>query len=244
MNLSSLPPYQGKRVLIKDNHDVFNIVEEVCAAHREFANDYDLICQQFDAKALKQIFQKIFDFCKSKMDYRAESASYQTTRSPSAIMGTAKTIGVDCKHFSGWIAGVLDGLNRAGKNISWCYRFVSYDREEKIPSHVFIVAKDEYGNEIYIDPVLPYFNCRYPNYFYSLDKKCNMLERISGIGLTFNRDALSNRDFINTPGLVPLSNTPLTKFEPIASSNKKWLLLAGGALLLVFIMSKNKKRGK
>lgn len=244
MNFAGLPVYEGKRELIKGAHDVFDIVEEICNAHERFSSDYDLIAKQFSGDSVRRIYSRLFDFCKKNMVYRAESANYQTTRSPAAILQTAKTIGVDCKHYALFIAGVLDALRRAGKKINWKYRFVSYDLDNRAPSHVFVVAKDEKGNDVYIDPVLSYLDCRFPKYFYSLDKKNNMLERISGIGLTFNKDAIYTSNLANNTGIVPLQNNPLAEFRPASNGNKKWLLIAGGALLLIFILQKSKKRGK
>jgi hypothetical protein len=62
-------------------------------------------------------------------------------------------------------------LKRSGKPIEWCYRFASYKIWDKIPGHVFVVARDKQG-EIWVDPVLDRFDERKePTYF--VDRKIN-----------------------------------------------------------------------
>jgi hypothetical protein len=82
-----------------------------------------------------------------------------------------------------FIGGILDALNRKGKNINWCYRFASYKFTDKLPHHVFVVINPGSSQEIWIDPVLPSYNEK-KQYFYKVDRKPkNMaLVQVSGIG--------------------------------------------------------------
>jgi len=176
--LGKLPPFSNRRVVIDKKQSVYDIMREVLTAHRLFANDYDQIAAEFWRGTVYKTAQHLFDFCKRNIPYRVERENDQTTKSPAAIL-TLNT--GDCKHYAGFIGGVLDALKRQGKAIEFVYRFAAYNGNGRTPEHVFIVAKSN-GREIWIDPVLRYFDQRLqPSYY--VDKKINMsLSRISGIG--------------------------------------------------------------
>lgn len=148
--IMALPPLQGDRdVIIPGEQSVKDIIREVCAAHREFASDYDCISDFFVGK---NVLRTLFDFCQANLPYVMESEKMQTTRSPTAILSLADYWGCDCKHYAGFIAGVIDACNRAGyTNYEWCYRFASYDPFSSQKEHVYIVVKND-GREIWIDP--------------------------------------------------------------------------------------------
>lgn len=146
----ALPPLQGDRhVIIPGEQSVKDIMREVGEAHREFANDYDCLADFFIGR---DTLQSLFYFCQDYLPYVMESEHLQTTRSPTAILALADYWGCDCKHYAGFIAGVLDACNRTGyTNYNWCYRFASYDPFNAQKEHVYVVVKDN-GNEIWIDP--------------------------------------------------------------------------------------------
>jgi hypothetical protein len=88
--------------------------------------------------------------------------------SPTAILTLAKN---DCKNYALFINGVLNSLQRKGKfNNKIVYRFASYKLLDEIPHHVFAVAIDDNGNEIWIDPVLSTFNNK-KTYYHKIDYK-------------------------------------------------------------------------
>lgn len=177
--LSVLPPYLNRYTVVKHNQDVYDIVKEVLSAHKAFASDYDLIAPYFDGFTQLETIKRLFSFLKINVPYQVEPERSQTTKSPSALLTQA--IG-DCKHYAGFIAGVLDALNRRGAGFKFSYRFASYSLFDKTPGHVFIVVWID-GKEYWIDPVLKSFNERLePSYI--LDKPINkneMLSRVSGI---------------------------------------------------------------
>lgn len=153
--LAYLPPFNNRLVLIEPAQDVSDIVKEVGRAHKYFASDYDTIYQFFDKGSLRDICKALFDFCKENVAYVVEGEKQQTTKSPAAIL--AQGFG-DCKHYAGFIAGVLSAISRnTGKKIGWVYRFASYSILNPDPGHVYVVVTDR-GNEISIDPVLKKFN--------------------------------------------------------------------------------------
>jgi len=175
--LGKLPPFSNRRVLIDKKQSVYDIMREVLTAHRLFANDYDQIAADFWQGNVYSTAQFLFDFCKKYIPYKIENEDSQTTKSPAAIL----TLGSgDCKHYAGFIGGVLDALRRQGRRIDWAYRFAAYNGTGRTPEHVFIVVKNN-GAEIWIDPVLKRFNERLRPSYYT-DKKIMSLSRISGIG--------------------------------------------------------------
>jgi hypothetical protein len=170
--LQYLPAYKGNELIIEEDQSVHDIVREVLDAHREFAEDYDCIASFFDDDNL----EAIFNFCKKNIRYSVEPEKDQTTRSPAATLEIGSG---DCKHYAGFIGGILGALNRRGSEIDWCYRFASYDMSIDEPGHVFVVVKDG-DDEIWIDPVLETFDERLQPH-YIIDETPEMLTRLSGV---------------------------------------------------------------
>lgn len=185
--LQRLPAYSNRSLTIAKNQTVGDIVQEVLAAHQAFATDYDAIAYDFDHGNDVDTAKILFSFLKNNVRYKVESEAKQTTKSPAAILATQTG---DCKHYSGFIGGVLDALKRSGRKINWHYRFASYNVLDSLPGHVFVVL-NENGKEYWIDPVLNTFNERLePTYI--LDKKPKqMLQRISGVSVNQVQEFLS-----------------------------------------------------
>lgn len=237
--------YAGKKKIISADHTTDDIIAEVINAHKVFAKDYDTIAGSFWKGSQLATLEYIFNYCKKKFPYRVEGEARQTTRSPGAIVETSKKIGVDCKHYAGWIAGILDALNRSGKSFSWCYRFASYDVFNSTAEHVFIVATIG-GVQYWIDPVLPYFNERNPAPVYYFDKKIKamigttILNRSTGLNATLARPTVTDVVISPTPVNKELQTEILknivnrneaTATETPTEKNNLLLLLAGGVLL-------------
>lgn len=199
--IEALPPLQGDRdVIVPGEQSVRDIMKEVLESHKVFEPDYDCIPQFFmDADPLRSLFQ----FCKD-LPYKAEDETDQTSRSPIAILMLADSWGNDCKHYSGWIGGVIDACNRAGyTNYDWCYRFASYDLFDSTKEHVYVVINPGGGDEIWLDPapidnqdgsfIDRAFNDRKVIPFYITDKKpkAMSLNRISGCSINPNYQAQS-----------------------------------------------------
>lgn len=153
--LQELPAYMGAEKLISQNQGVYDIMKEIGNTHQMFAADYEKISKFFDTGEIESTCNKIFKYCKANIAYKIETEDKQSTRSPAAIVAIASG---DCKHYSLFIAGILDAIRRTtGKRIDWSYRFSSYKFWDPIPHHVFVVVQTG-SNEIWIDPVLSYFN--------------------------------------------------------------------------------------
>lgn len=183
--LQSLPVYTNKKILVVENQDTKDIINDILSTHKKYIADYDRISGNFWRGSTIATAKAIFDFLKRNVKYSIEPDSHQSTKSPAAIIATGiyKDGYNDCKHYSLFIAGILDSLKRAGKNIDWVYRFANYKFTSSVPGHVFVVIKDN-GNEIWVDPVLESFNDKKP-YINKIDKSINTknmaLYHISGL---------------------------------------------------------------
>lgn len=177
--LDKLPPFRNEGVVIARNQGVYDIVKEVLQAHDVFAPDYDAISGLFYFANPVDTFKALFQFLKDNVRYNVETEEKQTTKSPAALLATGTG---DCKHYAGFIGGVIDSLRRKGAPIDWGYRFASYNFWDTAPQHVFIVARTA-GTWYWIDPVLKSFDFRYKPAHYEdrRPKSYTMLQRVSGI---------------------------------------------------------------
>ena len=164
--IGRLNPYGNNKKVIVHDQGTNDIIKSILAAHKIYASEYDKISDYFWTGDLKSTCQNLWNFLKQNIKYHIESESKQKIMSPTAILTLAKN---DCKNYSLFINGVLDSLKRKGKiKNKIVYRFASYKILDEIPHHVFAVAIDDNGNEIWIDPVLPNFNNR-KTYFHKID---------------------------------------------------------------------------
>lgn len=188
--LRQLPPFKGHEdIIVRGPQSLDDIIDQVLVAHKQCAGQYDLLVPFFD---VPNPLQALFSFCVDELPYNAESGKYQTTRTPAGILQLSQTIGVDCKHYAGFIAGMIDALNRAGlANYSWCYRFASY-ADGKPCDHVFVVVKSG-SKETWLDPA-PIYLTKSKNFLsrsfndrlaipvlYIDEKPLNMMAHLSGI---------------------------------------------------------------
>ena len=177
--LGKLSPFGQKKILLKSDQGVPDIISAMLSAHKLYASEYDKISKDFYVGNGIQTAKNIFDFLKKNVKYKIESENNQRIMSPSAIVSLSKN---DCKNYALFIMGVLDSLKRKGliKNDIF-YRFASYKLLDEIPHHVFAVIKDSKGNEYFIDPVLSSYNER-KTYYHKIDKRPNMpMYSISGV---------------------------------------------------------------
>lgn len=177
--LGKLSPFGQKKILLKQDQGVPDIISAMLSAHKLYSSEYDKISKDFYVGNGIQTAKNIFEFLKKNIQYKIESENNQRIMSPSAIISLGKN---DCKNYALFIMGVLDSLKRKGliKNDIF-YRFASYKLLDEIPHHVFAVIKDSKGNEFFIDPVLSRFNER-KTYYHKIDKRPNMpMYSISGV---------------------------------------------------------------
>jgi hypothetical protein len=161
--------------LILADQDAYDIISRMMLKHKTCACDYSKIASDFEGRTVYEVAENLFNFCKSNIQYREEKIAKQYISSPQTILSRGYC---DCKGYALFCGGVLDALNRRGWNIKWVYRFASDDTENEIPGHVFVVITDG-GHEIWLDPVLNYFNQDhyYPHF---QDKKISVSRAIAG----------------------------------------------------------------
>lgn len=170
--LSLLPAVRGKSILVRSSQTVGDIVREVLDAHIVFASDYDRIAGEFDGYSDSATYKKIFRFIKDNIPYKEEKESKQATKSPGVILTTPTS---DCKCYALFVAGVLDALNRRGRNFEWSFAFAGYDNSRDV-THVFVTVGD-----VWIDPVLDKLDTRDPMpKVLKLKKPAMALRRLSG----------------------------------------------------------------
>lgn len=167
-----LSPYRGQVKQLVNDQSTNDIVKAIEQAHLQHQNEYKKIAHLFKGNTDRKTAQNIFNFLKQNIVYKIEPGNRQTVKSPSAFL--AHGFG-DCKHYSKFIAGILQQLN-----IPFAYRFASYKTFDRTPQHVFVVMHPGTNKEVWIDPVLPSLDYRKP-YTHSIDKNMSLYS-ISGIG--------------------------------------------------------------
>ena len=148
-----LPQPQGKRILIKRTQSTKDIVDLLLEA------DYK---NKVYAPVLKEYFQQTsnpvtnlrmaYDYTISKLKYLKEG-EHQTAKSIPAILKYGYG---DCKHFSLTIASICRALN-----IPYRFRLASYNRKDKTPTHIYVVA-DIYGKHLTLDGTIKSFGTEKP----------------------------------------------------------------------------------
>lgn len=198
--LQILPEYMGSVEVVKEDQTVYDIIDAVDRCHKKYAPQYDLIAEYFIGKTPYDTCKNIFDFMRRSSFYYIEDELTQTLRSPSGILATGKTLGLDCKNYALMIGGILDAINRTGlQYIPFVYRFASDKPFDPLPNHVFIVAFPGTDEEIWIDPIpqVNYFDQRL-TYYYFTDKNFSTMSLQVLSGVTDNKQKLGAID----PGII------------------------------------------
>jgi hypothetical protein len=169
------------KVLV-DDQDVDDIIDAIIQKHVECEAAYDQIYTCFDGQGdWVDVASRIFNFLKRECVYQVEDEEFQYVSSPQVLLkrGTC-----DCKGYALFTAGIIDAMCRAGDKVDWTYRFASYSILNRVPGHVFVVLWPGSGRELWIDPVLPKLNTRWPRPVYHSDyvpaRKSKALGRIPG----------------------------------------------------------------
>lgn len=221
--LGKLNPFSNQNRLLVNDQQVKDIVSAMLEAHKNYANEYDKISENFYTGSAIQTAKNVFKFLKENVKYIVDSEASQKIMSPSAILSIGRN---DCKNYALFIVGVLDSLKRKGyfKNDVF-YRFASYRLLDEIPHHTFAVLIDNKGNEIFIDPVLSSFNER-KTYFHKIDKKPKMsLYSVSGIFTAKPKPAATAK--IDNKGLTKAPAKKIVLKIALAPARGAFLLLVG-----------------
>jgi hypothetical protein len=175
--LHQISGFENRKDIIVEDQSTGDIIKAIIDTHPKYKDDYKKLAVYFKGQNEIKSCEKIWNFLKKNIKYVVESENKQYVRSPAAILKQGVS---DCKCYSLFAGGIADALG-----MKFCYRFASYNDYNKQPGHVFVVINPGTNNEIWIDPVLSYFNYKKP-YYYKIDKqpKKMAIYSISGIGAT------------------------------------------------------------
>ena len=179
--LLQLEPFVNNEMVIVDDQNVTDIIGAILDTHKQYREEYDKIYQYFVGSTPTETANNIFKYLKKNVKYNIEPENLQTVKSPAAIIATGNA-GSDCKNYALFINGVLDSYRRNElQGFDLYFRFASYDPFDNTPQHVFSVMNID-GKEIWIDPVLSFFNQKkQPNYYKDKKIKQMALVALSGI---------------------------------------------------------------
>lgn len=137
-----------------------DIIVVIMHADKESAKYTSAFAETFDGSTI-EICEDLYFFVQNNIEYKEDPAGVQLIKSPAQLYSDG--VG-DCKSFSLFIGSVLKNLN-----IPFVYRFVSFKPGDV--THVYVVAYDDDGSEIYLDAVPPMnFNEEHPDIVRKIDK--------------------------------------------------------------------------
>lgn len=169
MEMLVAPPLNKHTIVHKDG-DTKDIIDTIMMADKEAYKSTINLAKKLKGSSVYESAKNIFGFVFTNIKYKLDPFGKQNIKSPSQTYYTGFA---DCKSLSIFSASLLKNLN-----IPYKYRFASYKEGSKEPTHVYIIAIDELGNEIIIDTVWKKFNSEKP---YKYKKDMTQISYISGI---------------------------------------------------------------
>lgn len=221
---SLLKPAQNSAVKTVENQSTNDIILQVLKQHQSNAIEAKKIAHLFDGGNLYSTCEIIWNFLKYQVPYAVEPSEKQSTKTLSRILYDAMhNKGNDCKHYSSFTGAILSAL---GYDKDFVYRFAGYSKYHKIPTHVYVVAKDGDG-KIYCDAVINGFDLEKP-YQIKFDKKPNMsLYSLSGVDETLILEPQVGGVFSKIKTVAKKVATPIKK---AATAVKQAALTTGLAI--------------
>lgn len=157
---SLIEPGNNNEQVMFESGNTNDIIVVIMHADKESAQYTKEFAESFTGDTIDQC-EDIYAFVQDNIQYMEDPAGKQWIKSPAQLYSDG--VG-DCKSFSIFIGSVLKNLN-----IPFVYRFVSFKPGDV--THVYVVAFDEDGREIYMDAVPPMsFNEEHPDIKRRLDK--------------------------------------------------------------------------
>lgn len=242
--LGTLQPYKGTKKVLVYEQSTNDIINGMLKKHYDCTSEYNKLYKHFAANSSVAVAKKAFKFLKENCYYNIEPEEKQTLRTPAAILATGNTIGIDCKNYSLFIAGLLDAHRRAtGKDNNVRFRYGGYNGGDI--GHVFVVF-NEGNKEYWADPVLSYFDSREQTPTTYKDKKIKNMALVSMAGIKkeplpftmigkgvyawdANNVGYSNRGFIGSPYGKSIGVLPLAAVAAKLAGSAAGKLVAGGA---------------
>lgn len=191
--LSKLPAPKLQKVVTVSEHKTSDIINQMIIEHADNKKFAGYISQYFKGRSSTDTCKNIYDFLRTQFHYVVEPAKDQTTKSLPAFMKLGYG---DCKHYAGLFGIILEDLK-----IPFVYRFVSFDKRNSNPTHVYVVALNEQNKPIYCDACLPLFNVQKQYTGKPFDKIPNTmaLSRISGVEQDEHLGDIGGYSYFQTP---------------------------------------------
>lgn len=144
----------GVNILVSSRGNNQTVIKAIGEVYREHRHTCSELVDSMRGYSAAQCCEAVFDYVVDYVRYCEDPGNNQYVKTPARLL--ADGVG-DCKSMAVFIASCLYCLG-----IDHCFRFVSFNMKP-IYTHVYVVAKDERGKEIIIDPVervngLPKFN--------------------------------------------------------------------------------------
>lgn len=137
---------EGKNILNKANAINSDIIKTINKNVPTAVIQCKTIAKKFEGNTELETCRNIWEFLKTKIQYKKDPAAAQMVRLPRRFLRDGKG---DCKSFALFTAGVLGALG-----IPFKIRYAGYNSGIKIPSHVYVIT----DNGIIIDAVWHRFN--------------------------------------------------------------------------------------
>lgn len=151
---------------INEPQTTYNIAKMVVRAVKSSRSASKEIAHKFEGNTIYDTCENIYNFCRSRMPYKAEGVRLQRGMELPVIVHNLGRRMFDCKHYATFSTCILDALG-----IPYKLKMISQNFFDKDPKHIYVVAYD--GNdEIVVDPCISRFDNepRY-NYRYSVNFK-------------------------------------------------------------------------
>lgn len=183
-----LPPYYNTRTVMHQDGDTMDIVNDMCVVFNECAGEYKEYAKNFSRASVRATCKAIFNYLVANVNYIADGFREQLIKTPSALIHEATG---DCKSYSIFTAVMLENLG-----IPYIFRFVGYHDDNEDYEHVYIVAKDEDGNDLPVDCVAYIqkgtpFGAEY-EYKHKLDKTMTKISMVAGVDSFFVEEINAN----------------------------------------------------
>lgn len=171
---------KNTNTLINSYGKTKDIADTVISVYLDTYKSVNELAQSFKSPSLGerdlgrgQICRNIFNYVISNVRYIEDPFGVQWVKEPARLLADKSG---DCKSMAIFICSCLKCLN-----IPHFFRFVSFNGRKEA-THVYAVAIDEYGNEIYIDPVVrPVQFNKQEKYTYKSDMDGTKIYRLAGI---------------------------------------------------------------
>lgn len=156
-----------------EKHDALNsdIIQTIHKNYHQAVSQVSEVAGHFKGHDHFDTAGNIWHFLRYKIAYKADPQDHQKVRLPNRFV--IDGIG-DCKSLSLFAASILGALG-----MPVAFRYASYTHSS-IPTHVYVVTKDEDGRDIIIDGVWKHFNAE-KEYCHKKDYTMQV-STLSGIG--------------------------------------------------------------